>query len=82
LGQLRNLVKAEEMIDPWGSELLYEPVTTTSGERYIVASLGADRRLDVADLKDYLKIAHHHVGGSPDRDIVLVDGEFVASAGK
>ena len=68
--------------DSWGRALRYARVGDGVSARYILVAVGRDGRLDVARLEDYLHASPANVNGAHDRDLVVVDGEFVRIAGK
>ena len=80
--EFRAAFDSSRLEDPWGRTFLYERFAAPSGERYVIASMGADGILDVAELAVYLSASREDVAYTPERDIVVVDGEFIRSAGK
>lgn len=80
--EFRTAFDSRRREDPWGREYLYERFVSSAGERYVLASRGADGVLDVAELSGYLSAIREDVAYMPERDIVVVDGEFVRNAGK
>jgi hypothetical protein len=82
LGELQGLVDSERLRDPWGEKIRYEVFSDSDRPRYVLASLGSDKTLDVGDIRDYLVAAPEDIAYEVDRDIVVVDGIFVRNAGK
>lgn len=80
--EFRSTFESNRLEDPWGRTFRYERFVSSAGERYVLASMGADGVLDVPKLAVYLSATRQDVAYMPDRDIVVVDGEFVRSAGK
>lgn len=76
--EFRRLENGKLQKDPWGNPFLYCELDG----HYLIASLGSDGKLDVKDLHDYLGKRRINVSGQIEKDIVLVDGLFVQSAGK
>lgn len=79
--ELEGLVGADRLVDRWGHEILYGVYQEEGRERYVLASRGADGKLDLASLDSYLAARPEDVSYDFARDLVVVDGKFVLAAG-
>jgi hypothetical protein len=80
--ELADRIGNEQLVDVWGWPIQYSAYSRSHADHYVLASSGRDGKLDVDALENYLNAKPEDVAGQYDRDIVVVDGQFVRNAGK
>ncbi len=78
-GIVRSINKGR---DSWGSPILVAVAPRSGRFSYLLVSKGADRRLDVARVRDYFAMPQVAIHGAYDADIIFRDGRPVTLAGK